>query len=233
MPRILVVDDEATLVETIRYNLRREGYEVSVALDGAQAIEVAHRARPDLVVLDVMLPKVDGFDVCRTLRRESTVPILMLTAKDDVVDKVVGLEIGADDYMTKPFSMRELLARVKAMLRRAQMAGEGASRGTEDDLPPLVSADLEIDLRQHRVTLAGSVLALAPREFDLLAFLVRNRGQVFSREVLLQRVWGYDYVGDTRTVDVHIRGLRGKIEANSSEPVRIETIRGVGYRFVG
>jgi DNA-binding response OmpR family regulator len=232
MAKILVVDDEATLVETIRYNLRREGHEVVTAMDGLQAVEAARRERPDLVVLDLMLPKLDGFEVCRAIRREQTVPILMLTAKDDEVDKVVGLELGADDYMTKPFSMRELFARVRAMLRRVQMVRDEA---TEDRQEVAVyrSGDLEVDVRQHRVFLGEREIGLKPKEFDLLAFLVRSPGQAFTREILLQRVWGYDFVGDTRTVDVHVRGLREKIEADPSEPIRLETVRGVGYRFAG
>lgn len=232
MSRILVVDDEPTLVDTIRYSLKREGHEVVTAVDGLQALEVARRERPDLVILDLMLPKLDGFEVCRAIRRDQTVPILMLTAKDDEIDKVVGLELGADDYMTKPFSMRELLARVRAMLRRVQMSREEAAE-TRDEVPSYRSGDLEVDLRQHRVFLAERELSLKPKEFDLLAFLVRNAGQVFTRELLLQRVWGYDYVGDSRTVDVHIRGLREKIEVDASEPTRLETVRGVGYRFAG
>ena len=233
MPQILVVDDEATLVETIRYNLKREGYEVAVAFDGQQALEIARRERPDLVVLDLMLPKLDGFEVCRTLRRESTVPILMLTAKDDEVDRIVGLELGADDYITKPFSMRELLARIRATLRRVQMLRAEASAQQEEAPAALHAGDLEVDLRQHRVFVRGEEISLKPKEFDLLAFLVGNPGQVFTREVLLRRVWGYDFAGDTRTVDVHIRGLREKIEANPGEPTRIDTVRGVGYRFAG
>jgi len=231
MPRILVVDDEPTLVETIRYNLRREGHEVITATDGVQAIESARRDRPDLVILDLMLPKLDGFEVCRAIRRDQTMPILMLTAKDDEVDKVVGLELGADDYMTKPFSMRELLARVRAMLRRVQMLRDEAV--DHDEAPSYRSGDLEVDVRQHRVFLSAREVSLKPKEFDLLAFLVRNPGQAFTRETLLQRVWGYDYVGDTRTVDVHVRGLREKIELDPSEPTRLETVRGVGYRFAG
>ena len=231
MPRILVVDDEPTLVETIRYNLRREGHEVITATDGVQAIESARRDRPDLVILDLMLPKLDGFEVCRAIRRDQTVPILMLTAKDDEVDKVVGLELGADDYMTKPFSMRELLARVRAMLRRVQMLRDEAV--DRQEAPSYRSGDLEVDVRQHRVFLSGREISLKPKEFDLLAFLVRNPSQAFTRETLLQRVWGYDYVGDTRTVDVHVRGLREKVELDPSEPTRLETVRGVGYRFAG
>jgi DNA-binding response OmpR family regulator len=232
--KILVVDDETTLVETIRYSLKREGFDVVAAYDGLQALEVARREKPDLVVLDLMMPKLDGFEVCRQLRRESSVVILMLTARDEEVDRVVGLELGADEYMTKPFSMRELVARTKAMLRRVQMVREEALARQQEEVPDVLKAeDLEVDVREHRVRLRGEEVGFKPKEFDLLAFLVRNRGQVFTREALLQRVWGYDYVGDTRTVDVHVRGLREKIEPDPAEPVRIETVRGVGYRFAG
>lgn len=232
MSKVLVVDDEETLVETIKYNLLKNGYEVCVAFDGMQALNVARRERPDLIVLDVMLPALDGFDVCRALRKDTTVPILMLTARDEEVDKILGLEFGADDYMTKPFSMRELLTRVKVLLRRVRMARDEAAAAAQPS-EVLNVGDLEIDLRQHRILHKGLPLNLKPKEFDLLAFLATNRGQVFTREALLQRVWGYSYAGDTRTVDVHIRGLREKIEENPSEPRSIETVRGVGYRFSG
>jgi DNA-binding response OmpR family regulator len=233
LSKVLVVDDEVTLVETIRYNLKREGYEVVTALDGQQALDVARREQPDLVVLDLMLPKLGGFEVCRALRRESSVPILMLTARDEEVDRVVGLELGADDYLTKPFSMRELVARVKAMLRRVQMVRAEVVARREEPVAAFSAGDLEVDVRGHHVYLRGVELVLKPKEFDLLAFLVRNRGQVFGRETLLERVWGYEYVGDTRTVDVHVRGLREKVEDDPGAPTRIETVRGVGYRFVG
>ncbi|MBI2864588.1 MAG: response regulator transcription factor [Chloroflexi bacterium] len=234
MAKILVVDDERTLVETIRYNLLREGHDVCAAYDGVEAIEVARNEKPDAIVLDVMLPIMDGLEVCRTLRKDMIVPIIMLTAKDDEVDKVVGLELGADDYMTKPFSMRELLARLKAVLRRAQMLRQEAALGQDGSAAePLVVGALHIDFRQHSVTLKGKQVPLKPKEFDLLAFLVAHKGQVLTREQLLERVWGYDYAGETRTVDVHVRGLREKIEANPSEPRLIETVRGVGYRFAG
>ncbi|HUE76124.1 MAG TPA: response regulator transcription factor [Chloroflexota bacterium] len=228
MARILVVDDEMTLLQTISYNLRREGHDVITASDGQEAVDSAGRSRPDLIVLDLMLPKIDGFEVCRLIRRDSQVPILMLTARADEVDKVVGLEIGADDYMTKPFSMRELLARVKAMLRRAQAIPVATPSG------PVViqSGNLEIDPGRRRASRDGQPLAMKPREFDLLLFLIQNRGMVFGRDQLLDRVWGYDHIVDTRTVDVHVRWLREKIENDPSSPTRIETVRGVGYRFV-
>jgi two-component system OmpR family response regulator len=230
MARVLVVDDEATLVDTIRYNLRREGYDVHVAGDGNEAIRLARASTPDLVVLDLMLPGLDGLEVCRQLRRESTVPILMLTAKDDEVDKIVGLEVGADDYMTKPFSMRELLARVRAMLRRSRMVQQ-ASDG--DGAQAVRSGDLEADPLQRKVVLGERSLQLKPKEFDLLVYLMQQRGRVMTRDQLLEKVWGYTFGGDTRTVDVHIRWLREKIEEDPGTPRRLETVRGVGYRFVG
>ena len=230
MTRVLVVDDEPVLVDTIRYNLRREGYDVQVASDGNEAIKLAQAASPDLVVLDLMLPGLDGLEVCRQLRRESTVPILMLTAKDDEVDKIVGLEVGADDYMTKPFSMRELLARVRAMLRRSRMQQQAPAA---DAAQPVRSGDLEADPLQRRLTLRGTALQLKPKEFDLLVYLMQQRGRVLTRDQLLEKVWGYTFGGDTRTVDVHIRWLREKIEDDPGTPRRLETVRGVGYRFVG
>ena len=230
MTRVLVVDDEPVLVDTIRYNLRREGYEVQVANDGNEALKLAQAASPDLVVLDLMLPGIDGLEVCRQLRRESTVPILMLTAKDDEVDKIVGLEVGADDYMTKPFSMRELLARVRAMLRRSRMQQQTPAA---DAAQPVRSGDLEADPLQRRLTLRGTSLQLKPKEFDLLVYLMQQRGRVLTRDQLLEKVWGYTFGGDTRTVDVHIRWLREKVEDDPGSPRRLETVRGVGYRFVG
>jgi two-component system OmpR family response regulator len=230
--KILIVEDDKTLLDALRYNLSKEGYGIVAATEGVQAIEVARSEKPDLIILDIMLPKLDGFEVCRILRKEMTVPILMLTAKVEEVDKVVGLEIGADDYMTKPFSLRELLARVKAMLRRMEMMQLEAS--TEEAVPAAIKAgDLEIDLASHCVSLGGSVLDLSPKEFELLAFLARHRGRVFSRDSLLEKVWGYDYQGDTRTVDVHIRWLREKIEDDPAKPRRILTVRSVGYKFEG
>ncbi len=227
--KVLVVEDDANLLETLKYNLRKEGYDVATASDGEQAIEVARREKPDLIVLDIMLPKLNGFEVCRILRQEMTVPILMLTAKADETDKVVGLEIGADDYMTKPFSMREFLARIRAMLRRAKMIEAPSVAG-----PTIVKiGDLEIDIARHRASLGGAALELSPKEFDLLAFLARNKGLVFSREHLLEKVWGYDFAGDTRTVDVHIRWLRKKIETDAGHPKYLVTVRGTGYKLEG
>ncbi len=230
MAKILVVDDERILLDTLRYNLVKAGHEVRTAEDGLTALDLARREGPDLVILDIMLPKMDGFQVCRALRQESPVPILMLTARDEEVDKLLGLELGADDYLTKPFSMRELAARVKAMLRRLDLD----RLPSDDDLPaPLREGSLTLDLVSHRASVAGKSLHLKPKEFDLLAHLMRHRGRAFSRDQLLEKVWGYDYAGDTRTVDVHIRWLREKVEEDPSRPELIETVRGVGYRFRG
>ncbi len=227
--RILVVEDDRNLSDTLRYNLRKEGYDVATASDGAEALDMCRGETFDLVILDIMLPRVSGFEVCRILRKGMTVPILMLTARTDEVDKVVGLEIGADDYMTKPFSMRELLARVRAMLRRSGMVGlEEAGAET-----PLRIGDLDIDTARHQVLCRGSQLTLTAKEHDLLVFLARHTGYVFSREQLLDKVWGYDYAGDTRTVDVHIRWLRQKIEMDPAHPKHLITVRGTGYKLEG
>jgi two-component system OmpR family response regulator len=227
--KILVVEDDTNLLTTLKYNLQKDGYNVTTATDGAEAVEIARKAKPDLILLDVMLPKMNGFEVCRILCKEMIVPILMLTAKAEETDKVVGLEIGADDYMTKPFSMRELLARVRAMLRRAKMVETAPINGKA----LLKIKDLKIDPARHIASLNETALDLAPKEFDLLVFLAKNRGFVFSREQLLEKVWGYDYAGDTRTVDVHIRWLRQKIEANPQKPEYLITVRGTGYKLEG
>jgi two-component system OmpR family response regulator len=227
--KVLIIEDDANLLETLKYNLRKEGYDVTTASDGEQAIEVARGKKPDLLILDIMLPKMSGFEVCRILRKEMTVPILMLTAKADEMDKIVGLEIGADDYMTKPFSMRELLARVRAMLRRSKITEVTAA--TEP--APLKISDLEVDTARHQASLSGEALDLSPKEFNLLAYLAKNKGLVFSREQLLEKVWGYDYAGGTRTVDVHVRWLRQKIEVNPARPKYIITVRGTGYKLEG
>ena len=224
--KILIVEDEPTLLATLRYNLEREGYAVATAADGEAALTVARSERPQLIVLDVMLPKLDGFEVCRILRRETAVPIIMLTAKTDEVDKVVGLELGADDYVTKPFSMRELLARVRALLRRAE-------RSPQAENESITTGDLTVDVTKRLVSRAGRALALKPKEYELLAFLARNRGRAFTRDQLLNQVWGYDFAGDSRTVDVHVRWLREKIEDEPSKPTRLITVRGTGYRFDG
>jgi DNA-binding response OmpR family regulator len=224
MTKILIVEDDATVRDTLALNLRAEGYVVSSAEDGEQALEVAREENPDLIVLDVMLPELDGLTVCRILRRESQVPIILLTARGTETDKIIGLETGADDYIVKPFSLGEFLARVRAALRR------GRSTVASTDI---ISEDLRLDLVARRAYLADEELQLAPREFELLATLMRNRGAVLTRELLLARVWGQDFFGDPRTVDVHIRWLRQKIEADASKPDRIQTVRGVGYRFEG
>ncbi len=241
MRKILIVDDEPVLVETIAYNLEQAGYEVMTAADGASALEVARRERPDLVILDLMLPQMDGLEVCRLLRREdntATMPILMLTAKGEEIDKVVGLEVGADDYVTKPFGRRELLARVKGLLRRAEYAPQSEERpaqmtteGPAHSNRELVAGPLRIDLAGRRVICRGQELELQPKQFELLTYLVRNRGTVLTRDQILHNVWGYDYTGDTRTVDVHVRWLREKLEEDPANPRLIQTMRGVGYVF--
>lgn len=230
--KILVVEDEPVLLETLEYRLTSEGYDVITANNGEQAVELALGQKPALLLLDIMLPAMDGLEVCRVLRKEMNVPILMLTARADEIDKVVGLEVGADDYLTKPFSMRELLARVKALLRRVRMM-ESELTEPEVEREKLQFDDLYINLQRHEVTLGGKILHLKPREYDLLRFLAENKGHVLSRDQILQDVWGWAYSGGTRTVDVHIRWLREKIEHDPSNPSRIITVRGVGYRFEG
>ena len=234
MPKILVVEDEPALLDTLEYNLARQGYDVCIAADGRVALDVASRESPDLVVLDLNLPGLDGLEVCRRLRHSSNVPVLMLTARAEEVDKIIGLEVGADDYLTKPFSMRELTARVKALLRRVdlireEMSGQAVAPSDER----LVFGDLTVDPTRHEVVRAGSPVPMKPQEYELLVFLARNRGIVLSRDVILERVWGWDYTGGSRTVDVHVRWLREKIEVEPGAPTRIITVRGVGYRFDG
>ena len=242
---ILVVEDDDTLRETIEYNLVTQGYEVTSVADGRRALEMARSEKPELVLLDVMLPVLDGFEVCRILRQEMSVPILMLTAKTEEIDRVVGLEMGADDYITKPFSMRELMARVRAMLRRVrlireEMAAESPevikSEDVASEKPKTVSYqfdNLAIDMDRHEVRVDNVAVRLKPKEFELLEFLARHKGIALSRELILEKVWGWSYDGNSRTVDVHIRWLREKIEPNPTDPRRIVTIRGVGYRFEG
>lgn len=233
---ILVVEDEVSLQETLAYNLKRQGYEVEAAGDGNAALEIARRLKPDLILLDVMLPGMDGFELCRILRQEMNTPVLMLTARDEEIDRVVGLEVGADDYLTKPFSMRELMARVKAMLRRVRLLREEFQTTAQPPAaaqPVLAFGNLELDLPRREVRLDGHPLALKPKEFDLLLFLAQHPGQMLSREHVLNRVWGWEYTGDSRTVDVHVRWLREKIEPDPAEPKRIVTVRGGGYRFEG
>lgn len=234
--KILVVEDELTLQETLAYNLKRQGYEVETAGDGSTALDSARRMRPDLIVLDVMLPGIDGFEICRILRQEMSTPVLMLTARDDEIDRVVGLEVGADDYMTKPFSMRELMARVKAMLRRVRMIRDEINASTAAAPQPaqMITFDnLIMDITRREVRLNEQPLALKPKEYELLLFLTQHRGQVLSREKILEQVWGWNYIGDSRTVDVHVRWLREKIETAPGTPNRIITVRGAGYRFEG
>ena len=233
--KILVVDDEISLQETLAYNLSKEGYTVEVAGDGNQALELARSSKPDLVILDVMLPGLDGFEVCRILRQEANIPVLMLTARDDEIDRVVGLEVGADDYLVKPFSMRELNARIKALLRRVRLIREEVESSAQESTQPklLTFNDLVIDMTRREVRLGNDVLQLKPKEYELLLYMGQHKGQVLTREVILEHVWGWDFVGDSRTVDVHIRWLREKIEQNPESPQRIITVRGAGYRFEG
>lgn len=232
--KVLVVEDEPVLLETLAYNLGKQGYEVLTAADGYQAIALARKERPALLILDLMLPGVDGFEVCRILRQEMSVPILMLTARAEEVDKVVGLEVGADDYMTKPFSMRELMARVKALLRRERLIREEiAAQDVIAAGKPLVFDNLVIDDSRRELLRDGRVVALKPKEYELLVFLARQRGIVVSRDLILERVWGWDFDGGSRTVDVHVRWLREKIEEDPGNPTRIVTVRGIGYRFEG
>jgi DNA-binding response OmpR family regulator len=223
---ILIVEDDPTLAATLSFNLRKNGFRVSSSVDGVAAMEEARRSRPDLVLLDLMLPKMDGLEVCRRLRAESSVPILILTAKSEEIDKVVGLEMGADDYLAKPFGMRELIARVRALLRRSSAQSDGGA------LARIVAGELELDERGRTVRRHGEECALKPKEFDLLFFLAKHAGQVFTREQLLTHVWGYDWIGGSRTVDVHIRWLREKLEPNAATPRHLLTVRGVGYKFV-
>jgi DNA-binding response OmpR family regulator len=233
---VLVVEDEKALRETLAYSLKKEGYEVKTAADGRQAVDAARQFHPAMIVLDIMLPELDGFEVCRILRREMTAPILMLTARDDEIDRVVGLEVGADDYLTKPFSMRELLARVKAQLRRSRLHQEELekSRAAAPAVQDVFEfGNLVVNRTRAEVTLDGKPLLLKPQEYQLLLFFAEHKGQMLSRDFVLERVWGWDYTGDSRTVDVHVRWLRQKIELDPSNPQRIVTVRGGGYRFEG
>jgi len=223
---ILVVDDEPTLRETLVDALESDGFRVVAAADGREALVRFRAERPDLILLDLMLPELSGVEVCRIIRAESGVPIVMLTAKDSELDKVVGLELGADDYVTKPFSLRELSARVRAQLRRSDQAA------TVEAAPAMVDlGDVQVDLGGHRILRDGDVLPVKPKAFELLAFLIRHPGQAFTRDQLLEKVWGYDYAGETRTVDVHVHWLRSQIETDPGNPAFIHTVRGVGYVF--
>jgi DNA-binding response OmpR family regulator len=228
MPKIVIIEDEATLREELADNLREDGYDVQVSDNGEKGLSLIRSVLPDLIVLDIMLPDLDGLSVCRLVRRDTTtahIPIIMLTARGTEVDKIVGLESGADDYIVKPFGLGEFLARVRAVMRRA--TGRPAA---QDEL---IAGDLRIDVSGRRIFLRSEELRLSHKEFDLLMELLRNRGAVLSRDLILTKVWGYDYFGDKRTVDVHIRWLREKIEEDPSNPTRIVTVRGVGYRFEG
>lgn len=229
-PLILVTEDDPVLRETLAYNLTQAGYQVLTAQEGPEGLELARNREPDLLVLDVMLPGLDGFEITRILRREGrNLPILMLTARAEEIDRVLGLELGADDYLTKPFSMREFLARVKALLRRAAQRPQP----TPSEARRLTFGNLTLDLERHEVRLNGEVLPLRPKEYDLLVFLAKHRGKVLSRALILERVWDWAFEGGSRTVDVHIRWLREKIEPDPSHPTRIVTVRGIGYRFEG
>jgi two-component system, OmpR family, alkaline phosphatase synthesis response regulator PhoP len=225
--KILVVDDEVAVVKSVQMALEKEGYIVVTAMDGPAAIEAVRKEKPNLILLDIVLPTMDGCEVCRTIRPETPVPILMLTGKTDEIDKVVGLEMGADEYLTKPFSLRELTARVKAMLRLVNRY----SAPKKEELERIEIGDLVIDLVRHEVTLSGQVLSLTLKEYELLKLLTLNANKVMSREYLIEQVWGYDFTGEGRTVDVHIHWLREKIERDPNQPLRIQTVRGVGYRF--
>jgi DNA-binding response OmpR family regulator len=223
---VLIVEDEPTVRETLAESLVEDGLRVTTAADGPQALARFRADKPDLVLLDLMLPGMSGIEVCRVLRAESSVPILMLTARDSELDKVLGLELGADDYVTKPFSLRELQARIRALLRRTDTPQVGGATPRTVELGPV-----HVDLAGHRILRDGDALPVKPKAFELLAFLIRNAGQVFSREQLLEKVWGYDYAGETRTVDVHVHWLRKNIEHDIADPRYIQTVRGVGYVF--
>ena len=225
--RILIVEDETSLAETIRYNLEREGFTVTAAHDGRRALERFDLDRPALVILDLMLPEMSGLDVCRTIRSRSQVPIIIVTAKDAEADKVAGLELGADDYVTKPFSMRELVSRVRANLRRA---GELAESANAEEL--LEGGTVRLDLARHEAVVDGQEVTLPPKEFELLARLLRSKGRLLTRDLLIEEIWGADYVGDTKTLDVHVKRLRQKIEPDPHRPVHLVTVRGLGYKFV-
>jgi two-component system, OmpR family, response regulator RegX3 len=225
---VLVVEDEDSFIDALSVGLAREGFRVQVARDGAQALELFDAVRPDLVLLDVMLPKVSGIDVCREIRSRSRVPIIMVTAKGSEIDTVVGLEVGADDYVAKPYRLRELVARMRAVLRRAP---EGIGAATERSAEMLEVGDVTLDPLRHEVVIRGDDVSLPLKEFELLHLLLDNAGRVLSRDVLIDRVWGHDYVGDTKTLDVHVKRLRAKVEEDPSNPTRIVTIRGLGYKY--
>ena len=225
MPKIMVVEDEPSLVEALEYGLVAEAFEVVTTSDGDEALPLFDRERPDLILLDLMLPGMSGMEICKRIRATSAVPIIMLTAKDSEIDRVVGLELGADDYVTKPFSMRELTARVRAVLRR------GFHYDVEDVDAPLEVSDVRMNPERHEVFVRGKAVELPPKEFQLLELLLRNAGRVLTRDVIMQRVWGTDHIGDTKTIDVHVKRLRSRIEAQGDDPKLIVTVRGLGYKF--
>lgn len=232
--KILIVEDEVALQETLAYNLKNAGFEVKTAGDGQQGLIAAREWQPNLILLDVMLPIMDGFEVCKKLRSETDIPILMLTARSEEIDRVVGFEIGADDYILKPFSMRELIARVKTRLKGYQrIHAIDNQKKVGDSASEIVVGNIVIDKKRHEIRIDNNALSLKPKEMDLLCFLVENRGRAVSREVILNQVWGWDYIGGSRTVDVHIRWLRSKIESDPSQPTRLVTVPGIGYRFEG
>jgi two-component system response regulator RegX3 len=224
---VLLIEDEPSLAEAVRYNLEREGLRVLVADDGTEGLSQFRTGKPAVVLLDLMLPGMSGIDVCKAIRAESAVPIIMLTAKDTESDKVVGLEMGADDYVTKPFSMRELVSRVRAQLRRAGMAETPVQAGT------MSSGKITVDSDRHEVTVSGTPISMTPKEFAILELLLERKGKLVTRDYLIEEVWGPDYVGDTKTLDVHIRRLREKVEDDPKNPTSILTVRGLGYKFVG
>jgi len=225
MTHILIVEDETSFSEALSFLLSKEGFEVSIAETGRAALEIFKTQTFDLILLDLMIPEVSGIEVCRTIRTTSAVPIIMLTAKDSEIDKVVGLELGADDYVTKPYSSRELVARIKAVLRRGAAEGQGSEAGIH------TVGNIRMDIERHSVTVNGVAVSLPLKEFELLEFLLRNEGRVLTRGQLIDRVWGGDYYGDTKTLDVHIKRLRSKIEVDPANPLLIQTIRGLGYKF--
>lgn len=233
MAKLLIIEDEKVLRETLAYNLTAQGFTVDTAEDGLKAMAVFESSDFDLLILDIMLPSIDGFEVCRRVRQKSNVPILMLTARDEEIDRVVGLEVGADDYMGKPFSMRELIARVRAMLRRTDLLRQELKAAIPEGQPDttLKFGNLVIDPDRREVRVEAQIINLKPKEFDLLLYMAQNHGRALPRERILEQVWGWNYIGESRTVDVHIRWLRQKIELDPSQPKRLVTVRGSGYRF--
>ena len=227
--RVLVIDDEPSFTEALSLSLKREGFEVDTADDGVSALSAIARKLPDLILLDVMLPGMSGVDVCREIRKTSTVPIIMVTARGEEIDAVVALEVGADDYVTKPYRLRELVARMRAVLRRS--SNEFVSEPPASKYQKLVEGDVTLDLERHELRVREVLVTLALKEFELLTFLIENAGRVVTRDSLMENVWGYDYFGDTKTIDVHVKRLRTKIESNPAEPTKITTIRGLGYRY--